>query len=301
MATGTSKAQRVSLAKQQLCTCIALFCSFPRLSCTTTTWNDQILSWHENGNGEALNFTIFVWTRTRSPLISSDLTSLLSGNWLTWYKVEKVSEDVKSIFQRHFHWRRRCRVVRSLLVSPETGKLQCCVFLSIPREKWKKKKKLELRSFFLVMHPVPPSLVPSHPRRFWDVTSPVKLVGKFAAPLLTRIARNGLGTRLSSTHLLSKGEGKNDHRKDDHACKTLIAWTPFLFLVLIIYYHYLHFCSTRNIQNRQCVWVMNELKSFKTWAVFLKHLTALNICNPLNWLWSPFTHLLMKHCVECLI
>ena len=140
MATGTSKAQRVSLAKQQLCTCIALFCSFPRLSCTTTTWNDQILRWHENGNGEALNFTIFVWTRTRSPLISSDLTSLLSGNWLTWYKVEKVSEDVKSIFQRHFHWRRRCRVVRSLLVSPETGKLQCCVFLSIPREKWKKKK-----------------------------------------------------------------------------------------------------------------------------------------------------------------
>ena len=221
--------------------------AFLFISCTTTTWNDQILSWHENWKGKALNFTISVWTRTRSPLFSSNLTSLLSSNWPTRYKVEKVSEDVKSIFQRRFHWRRRCRIVRSLLVSPETGKLQCCVFLSFL---WDVKRKLELRSVFLVMHSVPPSLVPSPPWRFSDVTSPVKPVGNFAAPLLTRIARSSLGTRLSSTHLLSKGEWKNNHRKDDNACKTLIAWTPFLFLVPFIYYHYFHFCSTRNMQNR---------------------------------------------------
>ena len=115
-----------------------LFISSPFLHNNDVKWPNFKLTWERERRGA--KFTIFVWTRTRSPLISSDLTSLLSGNWLTWYKVEKVSEDVKSIFQRHFHWRRRCRVVRSLLVSPETGKLQCCVFLSIPREKWKKKK-----------------------------------------------------------------------------------------------------------------------------------------------------------------
>ena len=49
-----------------------------------------------------------LWTRTRSPLFSSHLTSLLSSNWVTWYKGEKVSK-----FHRRFHWRCRCRIVRS--------------------------------------------------------------------------------------------------------------------------------------------------------------------------------------------
>ena len=29
-----------------------------------------------------------------------------SSNWLTWYNGEKSSKNVKSIFQRHFYWRR---------------------------------------------------------------------------------------------------------------------------------------------------------------------------------------------------
>ena len=49
-----------------------------------------------------------LWTRTRSPLFSSHLTSLLSSNWVTWYKGEKVSK-----FHRRFHWPCRCRIVRS--------------------------------------------------------------------------------------------------------------------------------------------------------------------------------------------
>ena len=72
-------------------------------ACTTTTWHDhwEILSWLENGNGKAINFTFFIWNRTRSHLFSS----------MTWYKAEKVVKDAKSIFQRRFHWRRRCRKV----------------------------------------------------------------------------------------------------------------------------------------------------------------------------------------------
>ena len=49
------------------------------------TWNDQILSWLENGSGKAINFTISLRTRTLSPLFSSILTFLLSSKCVTWY------------------------------------------------------------------------------------------------------------------------------------------------------------------------------------------------------------------------
>ena len=128
-------------AKQHLCKCTKLLiCTFFCRPCTTTTWNDQILSWLEKGNGKAINFTISFWSRTQSSLFNSNLTSLLSSRlqnsrffsqkipdllfdcsrllseyakirtvlqstfqaagWL--YKGKKVSRDAKSIFQR---WR----------------------------------------------------------------------------------------------------------------------------------------------------------------------------------------------------
>ena len=61
--------------------------------------------------------------RTRSPLFSSDLISLLSGNsyWVTFYKDENVWKDAKSVFQRRRHWRRRRWIVRSLI--SQQGKL----------------------------------------------------------------------------------------------------------------------------------------------------------------------------------
>ena len=65
--------------KQHLCTCITHFCTFHCHPCTTTTWNDQILSWLEKGNGKAINFTISFWSRTQSSLFNSNLTSLLSS------------------------------------------------------------------------------------------------------------------------------------------------------------------------------------------------------------------------------
>ena len=102
-------------AKQQLCTCIRLFCTFLSLHCTTTTWNDQILSFFEDGNSKTINSTISVWTRARPPLFSCNINSLLLSNWATWDNREMVWKDAKSIFQRPFNGRRRCRIVRSLM------------------------------------------------------------------------------------------------------------------------------------------------------------------------------------------
>ena len=77
-----------------------LLCKFLFRSWTTTTWNDQMLSWLKDGNGKAISFnlslSLSVWTRTRSPLFSSNLISLLSRNWMTWYDREKVSTDAAS-------------------------------------------------------------------------------------------------------------------------------------------------------------------------------------------------------------
>ena len=44
------KNNRFRRAKQQLCTCITLFCTFPCRRCTTTTWNCLISRFIEDGN-----------------------------------------------------------------------------------------------------------------------------------------------------------------------------------------------------------------------------------------------------------
>ena len=81
-----------------------------------TTWNDQILSLLENGNGKPINCIISVRTRVRALLFSAKLNSLLLSNWALWNNREKKNwKDAKSTFQRRFHGRRRCRIVRSLL------------------------------------------------------------------------------------------------------------------------------------------------------------------------------------------
>ena len=102
-------------AKQQLCRCNTLFCTFLSRPGTTTTRNDQILRWLENGNGKAMNVTICLWNRALSPLFSSNLTTLPLSNWVTWCKSEKVSKEAKSIFSQRFHWCRLCRIVRPII------------------------------------------------------------------------------------------------------------------------------------------------------------------------------------------
>ena len=51
------KHNKVRLTKQQLCTCITLFCTF---LCRPPTWYDQSLSRLENENGKAINLRIFL-------------------------------------------------------------------------------------------------------------------------------------------------------------------------------------------------------------------------------------------------
>ena len=82
-------------------------CKFLCRLCKTTTWNDQISSLLENGNGMAKNSTISFWTRAQSPLFSCNINSLLSSNWATWDNREIDWKDAKSIFQRRFHGSRR--------------------------------------------------------------------------------------------------------------------------------------------------------------------------------------------------
>ena len=79
--------------------------------------NDPILSWLENGNGKTINLTVSLWTRVHgSPLFSSKLNSLLLSNCVTWYEGKKNWKDAKSIFQRRFHWRHRCRIFFGLFL-----------------------------------------------------------------------------------------------------------------------------------------------------------------------------------------
>ena len=77
----------------------------------TTTWNDQILSFFEDGNGKTIISTISVWTRAWPPLFSSNINPLFLSDWAIMDNREMVWKDAESIFQG----RRRCRIVRSLI------------------------------------------------------------------------------------------------------------------------------------------------------------------------------------------
>ena len=51
-----------------------------------------------------------------APLFSSNINSLLFSNWSTWDNREMVWKHAESFFQRPVNGRRRCRIVRSLLL-----------------------------------------------------------------------------------------------------------------------------------------------------------------------------------------
>ena len=65
-----------------------LFISLLSLHNYDVKWPNLILL--ENGNGEAINSTISVWTRARSPLFSSNHNSLLLSNRANWDNRAKV-------------------------------------------------------------------------------------------------------------------------------------------------------------------------------------------------------------------
>ena len=101
------------LAKQQLCTCVTLFCTFLCRQCTTTTWKCLILRFVEDVNTrQRLSFSFpELWCSLlefNSRKICQHLTK-----WTRWNKREKVWGSATSLFK----WRIRCRRRRCCLSS----------------------------------------------------------------------------------------------------------------------------------------------------------------------------------------
>ena len=111
------KSNRFRLAKQQLCTCITLFCTFLSRRCTTTTWKCLISRFVEDGNTrQQLSFSFpELWY---SPLeFNSRKICQHLANWTSWNKRGKVWSSAKSRYFFFFKWRFRGRHRRCCLSS----------------------------------------------------------------------------------------------------------------------------------------------------------------------------------------
>ena len=92
------KSNRFRLAKQQLCTCFTLFCTFLCSRCTTTTWKCLNSRFVEDGNTRQqlpFSFPERLWyspLEFNSKNISQHLT-----NWTRWKKRDKVWSSADSL------------------------------------------------------------------------------------------------------------------------------------------------------------------------------------------------------------
>ena len=76
-ATRTAKWKRFGQGKQQLCTCITLFCTFLSRRCTTTTWKCLISRFVEDGNtGQQLSFSFLELWYSPSELNSQKIANI---------------------------------------------------------------------------------------------------------------------------------------------------------------------------------------------------------------------------------
>ena len=103
------------LAKQQLCACITLFCTFRSRRCTTTTWKCLISRFVDDLNTRQQLAFFFSWTliqsfRIQPPNICQHLT-----NWTRWNKRDKVWGSANSLFKWRFRSRRRRCCFSSLI------------------------------------------------------------------------------------------------------------------------------------------------------------------------------------------
>ena len=91
-----------------------LHVSLPSLHNYNMKWPNFEWTWEWEWQGDKFFFLSLNSETVPSLQFHYNLTSLLSSNWVTWYKGEKVLKDTKSIFQQRFHWHRHCQNVRSL-------------------------------------------------------------------------------------------------------------------------------------------------------------------------------------------
>ena len=106
------KSNRFRSARQELCTCITLFCTFLCRRCTSTTWKYLNSRFVEDGNtSQQLSFYFpKLWF---SPLEfdSKDICQHLT-NWTRQKKCDEVLNSANSLFRWRFH-SSRCRRIRT--------------------------------------------------------------------------------------------------------------------------------------------------------------------------------------------
>ena len=110
------KAIGLYLAKQQLCTCITLFCTFLCRRCTTTTWKCLISRCVEDVNTRDKDF-LFLWDpELRYSLLEFNSRKICQHltNWTSWNKHDKVWSRA-NFFKWRFRSRHRSCCLRSLL------------------------------------------------------------------------------------------------------------------------------------------------------------------------------------------
>ena len=94
------------LVKQQLCTCITLFCTFLCRRCTTTTWKCLISRFDEAVKTKQRLFSFFSWTLQYFTIWLQKICQHLR-NWTSWKKRYNVRSSANSLFKWRFRSRRR--------------------------------------------------------------------------------------------------------------------------------------------------------------------------------------------------
>ena len=112
------KSKRFRFAKQQLCACITLFCTFLCRRWTTTTWKCLISRFVEDVNSRRLFFCFpelwYSLLEFNSRKICQHVMNWMSCNW---DKRDKVWSSANSLFKWRFRNRRRHCCLSSLLAS----------------------------------------------------------------------------------------------------------------------------------------------------------------------------------------
>ena len=126
MATATrmAKKHRFRLAKQQLCMCITLFCTFLCRHCTTTKWKCLISRFVKGVNTrEWLSFSFPELWYSLLKFNSRKIYQHLM-NWTSWNKCNKVWNRANSLFKWHFHSHRWRCCLSSLIIASHQPLLQ---------------------------------------------------------------------------------------------------------------------------------------------------------------------------------
>ena len=93
------QSNRFKLAKQQLCTCITLFCTFLCRRCTTTTWKCLISLFVEDVKTKQRFFSSFPELCSLLDLPPEKFVNIWRSNWTSWNKRDNVWSSANSLFK----------------------------------------------------------------------------------------------------------------------------------------------------------------------------------------------------------